>query len=400
METDYSVRIIGSLRDEWIVFFGTDIIPINPPIPIAVELPDTNSLTGVYLVDLEVFTDDQWQEVLQYPVTKLGLPLTETRDNTEPDLLGIPAEECIMQRVTLHQVDLIKEQYEHNLKGKFEKQHLKGGKLIEAYVISQQIISFLLGYDWVNRNIAENVLGTSEKRMAYLRLDLSTEQKRYEHQDRLIDLADSLFLLQDCEGFDLKIEDLRNVTPTNPDVMLEDTVIELQIAKLLVKSGHKVTFVAPTGKKKNDFDLQIDFMGEVDIFAEIKCKREESPASANSLRNTLRKARSQLPEKSPSILFIRLPTNWTKDVEFVSRTDEVIADFFRNVSRVNAVIFVWEEWVTLEDNRRLWVLKFRPSFNLSPKYSIKGLDRLIKDFGDMPTTENSFMSLSFGEFSS
>ena len=266
METDYSVRIISTRSYEWKKFFGTDVIPINPPIPIAIDLPDTNSLTGLYLVDIEVFTDDQWQEILQYPITELGLPLSKTRDNTEPDSLGIPAEECIMQRITQHQIDLLRETYKNPLNERFENQDAKADKLHEAYWISLQVISFLLGYDWVSRNIGENILGaSSEKRMEYLRLDLSTEQKRYEHQSRLIDLADSLFLLQDCDGFNLKIDDLRNITPTKPDVILEDTVIELEIATLLINSGHKVSFVVPTGKKKDDYDLKIDFMGKIDI---------------------------------------------------------------------------------------------------------------------------------------
>ena len=59
-----------------------------------------------------------------------------------------------------------------------------------------------------------------------------------------------------------KIKDLLEISPSNPKVILEDTVIELKIAKMLVKRGCRVRFVLRTGKKGGDFDLQVTLPSE------------------------------------------------------------------------------------------------------------------------------------------
>jgi hypothetical protein len=284
MPENLAITITGSLLQEWMEVFGTDTVPIDPPIPVAIEQTD-GSRSGAFVVAFEKLAQEQQQRVVKHLADKHGLAISEVKEVLGRDGLAVPAEHCVMQRVTKSQIDMIR----HGFRENFMPRHPEADEIVEAFTIAREIICFRLGHEWWTRNVFDE-LGSNAERMRYLRPSLGGEKERLESQDRVIDLADSLFLLQDCEGFDLKIRDLRKVSPTRPHVALEDAAIELQVAKTLVKSGHDVRFVAPSRTKSQDYDLQVNFKERISLNTEIKCRREDTAANVSSLRRIMNRA--------------------------------------------------------------------------------------------------------------
>jgi hypothetical protein len=178
-----------------------------------------------------------------------------------------------------------------------------------------------------------------------LRLNLATDRESLESVDRMIDLADSLFCLQECEGFHLKIKDLKEVAPT-----------------------------------------------------EVKCKREDMSMDANSLRRTLYIAEKQLPTNAPGVIFARLPTARGRDASFSSQVTKVFRNFFQNVHHISAVVLVWEEWIKLSGDHNSRLLRYRSNLHPSPKYPVDGLDEILLPADSIPDDRGLFLSLSFGVF--
>jgi hypothetical protein len=302
-----------------------------------------------------------------------------------------------MDRISQHQIDLMRELFKKNAIA-VSKGTIKADALTEAYWLSMMIITFMLGEEWRTRNISDNLFA-DETRVNYLRLGLQTENERYEHQFRMNLLADCLFLLQDCEGFDLKIEALQQVSPTNPQVKLEDIIVELQIAGMLVRSGHEVKFRPRSGVERQDFDEEICFHKESNINAEVKCKRDDTAVDVNNLRRSLYRAEKQLPTTCPGVVFARIPTDWLSYQQLEPEVATTLRNFFRNVSHVNAVVFIWEEWFELQNGLRASTLKYKLTLHPSPEHPIENLDGLLLDRQIPPAAKGTFLQLSFGKFS-
>ncbi len=241
-------------------------------------------------------------------------------------------------------------------------------------------------------------MGGAARRVQYLRLDIGTEWAPTESVDRVVDLADSLFAVQHSEGFDFKLDELRALSPERPKVHLEDIAIELQIANMLVRSGHKIEFVRAIGQRGQDFDLRL-ILGTGEIAnVEIKCKREKTPASANSLRNSLQDMRRQLPTGTAGIGFVRLPYEWVSADGFADEVRPVLDEFFRNTTRVNAVVFVWEAWLDVGDGARARVQRFRNELNPNPACPVGALSTILPALDEVRVDDAAHFRLSFGDF--
>lgn len=392
---NFSVRIIkGSQSQGLIDVLLTDIVPINPPIP--ANLPEGPS----YLVDLKKLTIEQRRR-LNNSLTGEKTLLVRIIERLLPrSSLRIPTKDCVMPHVTQHQINLLRDSFKQSM-SKPSSEHFKMDAVLESYWISMMVITFFLGDQWREKNIAANLF-KDEGRMAYLRPRLETDKERFEHQFRFNLLADALFLLQDCEGFNLMIEELHRVSPANSEVKLEDIAIVLQIACMLVKSGHGVKFRPRTGIKSQDFDIEIKFKKTTDVFAEIKCKRDETIVDVNNLRRTLYAAEKQLPTSNPSVVLVRIPTDWIQYEKLMPEINKVINDYFQKVSHVNAVVFFWEDWFELQGGLKISTILIRPYLHPSPQNPLDELsDLFLPPFPvQIPlNSKGSLLEFSFGKFS-
>lgn len=91
--------------------------------------------------------------------------------------------------------------------------------------------------------------------------------------------------------------------------LIESSVAELDIGRMLYIHNFDFNFVKRTSVKGADYDLEIK-LDRWTVCADIKCKLENTPITANTIIGTLTKVRSQLPSTKPGMLFVKVPQNW------------------------------------------------------------------------------------------
>ena len=134
------------------------------------------------------------------------------------------------------------------------------------------------------------------------------------------------------------------------------------------------------------------------VFAEIKCKRDDTIISVNNLRRTLYAASKQLPTDNPSIVFVRIPTSWIQYENLANEINKIIHNFFLNVPNINGVIFIWEEWIDLQKDFRASTLKYKLELNQLPTDPINNLNNLLLPMKIPSDIKDTFMELSFRKF--
>jgi len=118
-----------------------------------------------------------------------------------------------------------------------------------------------------------------------------------------------------------------------------------------------------------DYDIEVGYPNGTIASADAKCKIEATDFSANTIEHTLKKARKQLPDSMPGIVFVKVPPRWTADAKSVATMLEVARSFLRGTRRVVSVKFY----------------SFPTSFSnnvLRHDHAYKDLSNASTDFGD------------------
>ena len=115
-------------------------------------------------------------------------------------------------------------------------------------------------------------------------------------------------------------------------------------------------------------------------------------------KTTLSDLRRQLPKGTAGIGFVRLPYEWVNADGFADELGSVLDEFFRNTSRVNAIVLVWEEWVDLADGKRARLLKFRHELNPNPACPVGALGTFLPALDENRVGDAAHFRLSFGDF--
>jgi hypothetical protein len=147
---------------------------------------------------------------------------------------------------------------------------------------------------------------------------------------RTIDLGELLFNLQNIEGFDSCVARLKG-----SDV--EATLAELDVARMLYINDQRFWFVERQNKAGSDFDFRVIYPGGQVACIEAKCNLETVAFNPATIRNALQKARTQLPQNEPGIIFVKLPSQWIAAPEFARQTTEIANAFLRGTGRVVSV---------------------------------------------------------------
>jgi hypothetical protein len=143
-------------------------------------------------------------------------------------------------------------------------------------------------------------------------------------------LAEMLLNFQDSPGFVGCLELLARGD-------IESAFAELEVGKLLSMVGVKFSFNPRTLGTKADYDLIVVFRNGEKGFAETKCAAERGPFRESRVLNPLRKARSQLPDDGPVVIFMKIPEEWATREEFGEKMNAAIKRFFRGTGAVVAV---------------------------------------------------------------
>lgn len=205
---------------------------------------------------------------------------------------------------------------------------------IQWHSIAEYIIAETLGDDWLEKNISIN-----SRRVAPFNQELDEEACFLDYHLNCVRLGHMLFLLKDSPGFDNLLADAATRD-------FEPVFFEMYAASLLVKNGYPVRFVCPTGVRGEDYDLQAEIDGKL-VAIEVKARRGGMIENTTTLRNTLRKAKKQLPADTASIICIALSTEY-KDSDSRKHAkgeiENAIADFLRGTKQINGVLAFWNAW--------------------------------------------------------
>jgi hypothetical protein len=207
-----------------------------------------------------------------------------------------------------------------------EMKEADGGRVIGA---ANAVIAHFLGREWFVAHIRHDTA-----KPGFLRLDFSSDARREATVFRVVEVAENLFNLQHIEGFDACVAQMRA-----GGEKIESTRAELDVARFLYIHDVEFRFVIPQLKKRADYDLEVIYPDGLAVPADTKCKFEATAINAESLRNSLIKARKQLPPDRPGMIFIKVPRRWIDDASTARALIDTAHEFFRSSGRVVSVKF-------------------------------------------------------------
>jgi hypothetical protein len=116
--------------------------------------------------------------------------------------------------------------------------------------IASLVVKHFLGLSWIDKHIDPDATN-----LGILTLKGSPAQLE-SAKIRIVDLAESLFNLRKTKGLDVCIAGMKAAKN------LEPSLAELHIGKMLYANDWKFRFVAPQGKRGDNYDLQIRYFNQ------------------------------------------------------------------------------------------------------------------------------------------
>jgi hypothetical protein len=199
---------------------------------------------------------------------------------------------------------------------------------IRLYHTARYILAEVFGEDWINENV-----GPASAPGDFLKNAFANETDAAAHFMRVTTLAEMILNLQRISGYSDCASQLETVA------QIESTFAELEVGKLLYLYGIPFEFNTRTFVKTEDYDLHIWCRNGREAFADTKCKLETGAPSENTILNSLKQARTQLPPRQPGIVFLKVPRAWIEDENYTAALAEIAIGFMRTTRRVVSVKF-------------------------------------------------------------
>ncbi|WP_315134646.1 hypothetical protein [Achromobacter marplatensis] len=204
---------------------------------------------------------------------------------------------------------------------------------VHVYALAVRILYAVFGKDWVDHHILDN----DDKSSFFRNLEAAAGNGEFHHA-RVVDLAETIINLQGTPGLEDVISEMKLGH-------IEDRFAELEVCKILTMAGSRVNFVAPTGARGSSYDLEIETSAGK-VCADVKCRIESNlevnrDLNPNAILNTLKAARTQLPQDQMGALFLKLPQSWAPDgdiTQLTPRLEKVAREFLRTTKRVVAIV--------------------------------------------------------------
>jgi hypothetical protein len=207
----------------------------------------------------------------------------------------------------------------------------------ESLALATGVLRAFMGAEWVEQHIISD-----DRKKGFLSIDETEPHRKEISFFRVMDLAEVIYNLQPVPGFDECITRMR-------DGDIEGTYAELDFGRMLYLNKVPFRFVVPQGKTGTDYDIEIEYPQGVIASADAKCKIEGTEFSENTIKNSLSKARKQLPDNIPGIVFVKVPPSWISEGDRVQATLTTARDFLRGTRRVVSVKF-YSSPITLANN--------------------------------------------------
>lgn len=144
--------------------------------------------------------------------------------------------------------------------------------------------------EWTNQMVFGHpiVSRSNRKGREFMRAESTEADERFRNQQRTVRIAELLFNLQNVEGIDARLEDLRLGR-------VESTFAELEAGVFLWRRAVPFRYINSSGTKGADYDAEIPLHKTIKVNCEMKSKTEGTDLGPGAVRNPLQTARKQLP---------------------------------------------------------------------------------------------------------
>jgi len=168
-------------------------------------------------------------------------------------------------------------------------------------MLATLIAGRVLGNEWFEANLAAD----DDERPLYFQADCDNEDTFPRFNMRVIELGEMIFNLQTTAQFAERIEEIRTATRG-----VETRISELMGGRFFKQLGIEFQFRPPKGQKQEDYDIDYERTNGKLGRCEVKSKVQDAVLSENTIRNTLKEAKSQLPKGETGIILLRIPEDW------------------------------------------------------------------------------------------
>jgi hypothetical protein len=234
---------------------------------------------------------------------------------------------------------------------------IKSNGMRSSFALAGAVVRAFMGDQWFDRHVVP-----SQRKPGFVTMDESSQISLDLSAYRLIDLAELLYNLQLVEGFDDCLDRMRQGD-------IEATYAELDLGRMLFWHHVLFRYVKPTGVTGADYDVDIIYPNGLHVCGDAKCKVEGTDFNARSIGYSLSKARKQLPDDQPGIVFVKIPPRWYNEPNFINLASAAALEFLRTTRRVVSVKF----YVSATVFHSGWV---------KIEHGFKELSNPVTDFGE------------------
>jgi hypothetical protein len=145
-----------------------------------------------------------------------------------------------------------------------------------TFTLAVSVIRHFFGQQWCEDHIIQDA--AHSRPAGFLRLDFTPGYAGEKKTSRVLDFAETLFNLQNVEGFDDRVEQVRTAE-------VEAAFAEFDFARFLYIHDIAFKFVTPSGVKGRDYDFDIEYEDGREACADAKCRLEGTEVRADRPRD-------------------------------------------------------------------------------------------------------------------
>jgi hypothetical protein len=242
-----------------------------------------------------------------------------------------------------------------------------------TFTMAVTVIRHFFGKQWCEDHIIQDA--EHSRPAGFLRLDFTPGFQGERKTSRVLDFAETLFNLQRIEGFDDCVDRMRAG-------QVEATFAEFDFARFLYLHDIMFRFVTPTGEKGKDYDFGIEYADGREACADAKCRLEGTEVRADTVKNSLNKARSNnLPPDKPGVVFVKVPPTWLEEEGVRKGIYAVVEGFLRNTERIVSVVVYTTVAMELPEQKMILLRhRFHEFLNAAHRFDRTKNWALFKDY--------------------
>jgi hypothetical protein len=242
-----------------------------------------------------------------------------------------------------------------------------------TFTMAVSVIRHFFGQPWCEAHIIQDA--AHSRPAGFMRLDFTPGFAGERKTSRVLDFAETLFNLQHIDGFDDRVNQMRA-----GDV--EATFAEFDFGRFLYLHDVAFKFVKPIGVKGRDYDCSIEYADGREVCADAKCRLEDTEARAETIRNSLVRARTHnLPADKPGVIFVKVPQTWFEQDDIRTGIRPVVESFLRNTGRIVSVVVYATAMRALQDQAMMLIRhRFLEYANASHRFDMAKSWTLFKNY--------------------